>query len=61
MKLGPLSIAWERLTESERIDMGLDPWPGGWEALSVEWNHHGIMILARPLPWSRVTTKETRK
>lgn len=48
MKIGPLFIGWESLPESDRIDLGLDPWPEGWEALCVEWNDHGVMIVTRP-------------
>lgn len=59
MKIGPLSIGWARLPESDRLAMGLEPWPAGWEALCVEWNDHGVMLMARPrkhVPTPNTTT-----
>lgn len=37
--------------------MDLEPWPAGWEALCVEWNDHGVMLMARPR--KRVPTPNT--
>lgn len=48
MKIGCLTIAWEPLTESERINLDLDPWSGGYEALCVSWRDHGVMLVCRP-------------
>lgn len=54
MRLGPLFVGWERITESERIEFGCDPWPLGWEALHVEWRgrrfiSRGFIICVRPI------------
>jgi len=48
MKLGSLKIGWTRLDESERLNLGLGPWPPGWEAFFIEWRGHGLMLTARP-------------
>lgn len=48
MKIGPLFFGWHPLPESDRIDLGLDPWPAGWEAFCVEWNDRGFMTTVRP-------------
>ncbi len=48
MKLGWLEIGWTRLDEGDRISLGLEPWPAGWEVFSIEWRGHGWMLAARP-------------
>lgn len=48
MKIGWLEIGWTRLDESERLNLGLDPWLPGWEAFCVEWRGRGWMLGARP-------------
>jgi hypothetical protein len=48
MKIGPLTIEWEPLTESERTELGLDPWASGYEALCISWRDRGVMVLCRP-------------
>lgn len=49
MKIGRLFIGWHRLSERDRIDLGLEAWLPGWEGLFVEWADAGYMILARPI------------
>lgn len=48
MKLGWLEIGWTQLDESERLNLGLDPRPAGWEAFFIEWHGYGLMLMARP-------------
>lgn len=48
MKIGQLAIEWEPLTEGERIELGLDPLAGGYEALCISWKEQGVMVLCRP-------------
>lgn len=48
MHVGSFFIGWERLSESERIDFGLAPWPRGYEVLCVEWRGHGTTLMVRP-------------
>lgn len=48
MKIGPLFLGWKKLEESDRILLGLDPWPAGWEVFHIEWNGSGYAICARP-------------
>jgi len=48
MRLGPLFVGWVPITESERIEAGLDAVMGGWELLCVEWSGRGFGFLARP-------------
>ena len=48
MKIGPLFIGWVQIDESDRIELGLEPWPLGWEVLNVLWNGRGFTIFSRP-------------
>jgi len=48
VKIGPLFIGWVRLDESDRIHFDLEPWPLGWEVLSIQWDGVGFTTFARP-------------
>lgn len=47
MRLGRFYIGWERIAESERIELGLDPIAGGWEVLCIEFAGRGFTLSAR--------------
>lgn len=47
MRIGPLFIGWVALPEPDRIELGLDPWPGGWEVFCIEWRDSGFFTVAR--------------
>lgn len=53
MKIGPLEFGWFPLDEADRIELGLDPAPRGWESFCIEWNGRGVMICARTRPGRR--------
>lgn len=48
MQIGPLFIGWRCIGEYDRIAYNLEPWWAGWEALQLDWNGRGAMIVARP-------------
>jgi hypothetical protein len=49
MRIGSFFFGWERVSESERIDLGLPPAPGGWEVLCIEFAGRGTTLSARPV------------
>lgn len=47
MRIGILFIGWEKLSEENRLALGLDPCPSGWEGFFVELGRRGYLLAAR--------------
>ena len=47
MRLGSFYFGWERVSESERIELGLPMIAGVWEELCIEFAGHGLTLSAR--------------
>lgn len=47
MRLGSFYFGWERISESERIELGLPAMVGGWELLCIELAGRGFTVSAR--------------
>lgn len=47
MRLGSFYLGWERISESERIELGLDRAATGWEVLCIEFAGRGFTLSAR--------------
>lgn len=47
MRIGSLFIGWEKLSEENRLVLGLDPYPFGWEGFFVELGRRGYLLAVR--------------
>ena len=47
MKIGSFFIGWEKLTEENRLALGLDPCQFGWEGFCVMLGDWGYLLAVR--------------